>query len=131
MTRRAAVLLVLFMAAAAQAADPPVVPLAEAGKHVDKEVTVQFVVQSARLLESGKFCFLNSKKNFTDQDNFTAAIDAEALAKFAENGVKDPSEHFQGQTIRVTGKVSLHREKPQIIVEKPGQIVIVVMLKGK
>jgi hypothetical protein len=131
MTRHLGPLVLLFLAAALQAADPPEVPLADVAKHVDKEATVEFVVQSGRLLESGKFCFLNSKKSFNDKDNFTAAITADALAKYAEQGVKDPSEKFQGKTVRVTGKISLHREKPQIVVDKPSQIVTVIIIKTK
>ena len=126
MTRLIAALLLLFATTTLSAAEPPVVPLADVSKHIDKEATVEFVVQSARLLESGKFCFLNSKKSFTDKDNFTVAINADALAKYAEQDVKDPAEHFQGKTIRARGKISLHREKPQILVEKPEQIVIII-----
>jgi DNA/RNA endonuclease YhcR with UshA esterase domain len=112
-------------------APPPVVPLDEVGKHVGKEVTVELVVASSRLLESGAFCFLNSRKHHTDKDNFTVAIDAEGLSQFAEEKIEDPAERFQGKTIRVTGKVSVHRDRPQIVVDDPRQIVIVVVIKEK
>jgi DNA/RNA endonuclease YhcR with UshA esterase domain len=112
-------------------APPPVVPLAEVGKHVGKEVTVELMVASSRLLESGKFCFLNSRKHHTDKDNFTVAIDAEGLSQLAEEKVDDPAERFLGKTIRVTGKVSVHRDRPQIVVDDPRQIVIVVVIKEK
>lgn len=110
-------------------AEPPLVSLAEAGQHVGEEVAIELVVASSRLLTSGKFCFLNSKKNFSDKDNFTVAIRGAALPKFAEKEIADPAQHFLEKTIRVTGKVSLHQDRPQIIVDRPEQIVVIVAVK--
>ena len=33
-----------------------------------------------------------------------------------------PFEHFKGRAVRVTGVISLHRGRPQIVVQVPGQI---------
>ena len=97
--------------------------LADIQEHIGKEVSVEFVVASSRALDSGKFCFLNSQKSFTHKENFTVAIDAKAIAKYAEMDIAEPSEHFRGKTVRVRGKVTLHRQKPQIVVSDPAQIV--------
>lgn len=104
------------------AADETPGTLADIQEHIGKEVSVEFVVASSRALDSGKFCFLNSQKSFTHKENFTVAIDAKAIAKYAETDIDDPAEHFRGKTIRVRGKVTLHREKPQIVVSDPAQI---------
>jgi DNA/RNA endonuclease YhcR with UshA esterase domain len=123
---RAALSLGLVMlalcAARFAAADEMLTPLAEIRQHVGKAVSVELVVASSRALESGKYCFLNSHKNFTHKENFTVTIDAEAIAKFAKANIDDPAERFLGKTIRVRGKVSLYRDKPQIIVSDPAQI---------
>ena len=122
-------LLLLTAPALVDAADDAkVLPVAEAKDHVDKEITVEIVVKSSRLLDSGAFCFLNSEKSYQEKANFTIAIPGEALPKFAALGVKDPASHFQGQTIRVTGKVSLHKDRPQIVVNDPKQILLVAKL---
>ncbi|MFM7206908.1 MAG: hypothetical protein ACKO4T_09600, partial [Planctomycetaceae bacterium] len=68
---------------------------------------------------------LNSRANHRDKGNFTVVIFASGLAKFAEAGVADPAGHFQDKTIRVTGRVDLYRDQPQITVTTPEQIEVV------
>ena len=94
-------------------------------KFVDKEVTIEFVVQSSRTLDNRSFSFLNSEKSYRSDKNFTAAITKDGLQLFADKDVKDPAEHFKGKKVRVTGKVTLHRGRPQIKVEKPDQLRVV------
>jgi DNA/RNA endonuclease YhcR with UshA esterase domain len=114
-----------------RAADPPVIKVAEVAQHVDKEATVELVVQSSRLLDTRAFCFLNSEKEFDDKDNFTVAIRGAALDEFAAKEIKDPAEYYRGKTIRVTGKITLYKERPQIVVEGPKQIVVIGKLELK
>lgn len=101
---------------------PKVVPAAEATQHVGEEVTVELVVRSSRQLESGKFCFLNSHKSFSDKANFTVSIRGDALAEFAKMGIDDPAEHYLRRKIHVRGKVTLYKEKAQVLVDSPQQI---------
>jgi DNA/RNA endonuclease YhcR with UshA esterase domain len=75
-------------------------------------------------------CFLNSRENHRDKDNFTVVIFAPGLAKFAEAGIEDPAAHFKGKTIRVTGRIDLHREQPQIKVTLPEQIEVMPEAAG-
>lgn len=123
---RVAVVLLLPVAAAghvrAEEEKPKVVPLAEAAKHVDQTVTVELTVQSSRLLAGRNICFLNSERDFRDAKNFTVVILREGLEKFKAANIADPAAHYQGKKIRVTGKVSLRDEKPQIRLEEPKQI---------
>jgi len=96
---------------------------AEAAKKVNEEVKLQMEVKSAALREG--VCFLNSEENFKDAKNFTLFIDKEALAKFKEAKIENPTETFKGKTVLVTGKVTLYRERPQIKLSDPNAIKIV------
>ncbi len=98
----------------------------EASKKVGQTVTVELVVQSTGETRSGnKLFFLNSEKDFRSPKNFTIVIDSKLLDKFAKAGVADPKSFYANETIRVTGKVSLYQNKPQIRVEGPEQIKVV------
>jgi DNA/RNA endonuclease YhcR with UshA esterase domain len=121
--RLPAVLLALMMVLVARGDDPPAKPIApaDAAKKVNEKVTVEMEVKST----GGKgVCFLNSEEDFKDAKNFTVFIPAEVVEKFKKAKVEDPREHFKGKTVRVTGTVTLYREKPQIKVEDPDQIQV-------
>jgi hypothetical protein len=49
----------------------------------------------------------------------------EALEKFAKAKIEDFDAHYKGKTVRVTGTVTLYRDKPQTKVEDPDQIKII------
>jgi DNA/RNA endonuclease YhcR with UshA esterase domain len=119
--RLSALVLALLLVAAARADEPPAKPVtpAEAAKKVNEKVTVEFEVKST----GGKgVCFLNSEEDFKDAKNFTVFIPEAAVEKFKAAKIDDPRTHFKGKTVRVTGTVTLYREKPQIKVETPDQI---------
>jgi len=105
------------------AADPEAVTPAEAAKKVNEQVTLQMEVKSAAL-RSG-VCFLNSEEDFKDDKNFTVFIDKDALAKFKEAKIDDLAAHFKGKTIKVTGKVTLYQERPEIKVSGPDDVKVV------
>jgi DNA/RNA endonuclease YhcR with UshA esterase domain len=102
--------------------DKPLTPV-EAAKKVGEKVTVEMEVKSAR--KGSGVAFLNSEADFKDDKNFTLFINKAGVERLKEAKVEDPADHFQGKTVRATGKVSLYRERPQIIIEDPAQIVIV------
>lgn len=115
---------VLGFAASVQAAEEPVpITTAEAAKRVDKEVTLKMEVKSATL--RGEVGFLNSEKNFKDEKNFTIFLGSKTLDKFKDAKIDDPAAHFKGKTVIVKGKVTLHMDKPQIILDGPASIKIV------
>jgi DNA/RNA endonuclease YhcR with UshA esterase domain len=117
--RLSAVLLALVLLPAAD--DKPLTP-AEAAKKVNEKVTVEMEVKSTGGTTAR---FLNSETDFKDDKNFTVFIPKEALEKFAKVKIEDPAKHFKGKTVRVTGTVTLYRDKPQIKVEDPDQIKVV------
>ena len=96
----------------------------DAAAHVGTVCAVTMPVASGRLMPDGSRCFLNSRADHRDRDNFTVVIFAPGLAKFAAAGVADPADHFKDKTIRVTGRIDLHREQPQIKVTLPEQIEV-------
>jgi DNA/RNA endonuclease YhcR with UshA esterase domain len=122
--RLPAVLLALMLVMAARGDDPPAKPIspAEAAKKVNEKVTVELEVKST----GGKgVCFLNSEADYKDANNFTVFIPETTLEKFKAAKVDDPGAHFKGKRVRVSGTVTLYREKPQIKVEDPDQIKVV------
>jgi len=99
----------------------PIEPEAAAA-HVGKWCVVTMQVESSRLMADAGRCYLNSRKDHRDKENFTAVIFRQGLEKFAKADVPDPAARFLGKTIRVTGTVELYKEKPQIKVELVDQI---------
>lgn len=96
------------------AAGEPVVPDTDAAKYVDKKVSVRGVV-AAVSVSRAEVTYLNFGRGYPNQ-TFSAAIPKEQRAKFAN--VKK----WEGKTITVTGTVKMSRDKPQIVLEDPGQI---------
>jgi DNA/RNA endonuclease YhcR with UshA esterase domain len=96
---------------------------AEAAAKVNEQVTVEMEVKAATL--RGSVCFLNSEAEFKDPKNFTLFIDKDALAKFKEAKIDDPSAHFKGKLVRAQGKVVLYQNRPEIKLGGPDDIKIV------
>ena len=119
-------LLALVVVASADAADEtkakPVGP-AKAAKMVDNKVILEMEVKSTG--KSQGAIFLNSEDDYKSAKNFTIFINQAGVKKFQEAKVEDPVGRFKGKTIRITGTVKLYRDKPEIVVEDPKQIVVV------
>jgi DNA/RNA endonuclease YhcR with UshA esterase domain len=123
--RLPAILIVFLFAAAPIVSDDisgKPISLAEAAKNVGDRVTVEMEVKS--MGGKGPY-FLNSEVDFKDTKNFTLFIPKDAVEKFEKAKIDELPGHYKGKTLRVTGTVSLYREKPQIEVEDPEQIKIV------
>jgi DNA/RNA endonuclease YhcR with UshA esterase domain len=100
----------------------PIGPADAAGK-VNEQVTVEMEVKAATT--RGSVCFLNSEEDFKNPKNFTLFIDKDALAKFKEAKIDDPSSHFKGKLVRAQGKVVLYQNRPEIKLGGPDDIKIV------
>ena len=100
----------------------PIGPAEAAGK-VNEQVTVEMEVKAATT--RGSVCFLNSEEDFKNPKNFTLFIDKDALAKFKEAKIDDPSAHFKGKLVRAQGKVVLYQNRPEIKLGSPDDIKIV------
>jgi micrococcal nuclease len=86
-----------------------------AGKHK----TVRFFVEKS--YDSGKAVFMNSKRNFKDDDNFTAVIFKASRHRFKPH----PADLYWGKTIDVSGTIKLYDSRAEIILNNSSQIQII------
>ena len=116
MNRRA--LFAFFVCGIAFAADPPELTItpADAAKHVGKIVTVKGPVSGVKEMKSGLILINMGAKPHPNQE-FTAVIQPENAQK-----VKEYLPDLSGDVISVTGQVTLHKEKPQIVVTEARQV---------
>jgi hypothetical protein len=118
--RSAAVLLWIALLAAPASAQLPLLSPERAAEHVGEHATVCGVVAGAsyRADVRGEPTFLNFGAPYP-RHVFTALVWGEHRARFAT-----PPESYEGKPICVTGRVSSHRGKPQIVVDSPAQITL-------
>jgi len=124
--RSAAFALVFLIApvfASAQDAKP--ISAEEALKKVNEEVTVELEIKSTGENNNKTITYLNSEPNFRSDKNLTLLIEKKNEAKFVNAGVMNPKDYYKGKTVRVTGKVTLFMNRPQIKLENPEQIKVV------
>lgn len=87
----------------------------EAGEYIGRTVTVKGFV--ADVYQSEKVAYLNFVEKFP-KNPFTAVIFASKFSDF-QDIVK-----YRNKDVEVTGRVSMFKEKPQIILNSPKQIVV-------
>lgn len=112
-------------ATAALADEPKVIPAAEAKDHLDKTLTVELTVKSVKNAEKVETYFLDSEEDYKDEKNLAVLIAYEFAPKFKAAGIDDPTEHYKGKTIRVTGKIVKEGPQTRMRVTEPKQITIV------
>lgn len=117
-------LLAAGLVIADESGDKPLTP-AEAARAVNKRITVQMEVQSTGTSKNKSVIFLNSEPDFRNHANFTIVINSEVARSFKDKKIDDPAAHFKGKTVRVTGKVMLYKDRPQIVLDDPEQIRVV------
>jgi DNA/RNA endonuclease YhcR with UshA esterase domain len=86
----------------------------EAAKHVGESATVTDKVDGVHQSGKGNI-FLNMGGKYPNQA-FTAFIPASSAAQFSQ------PQQYEGRTVAVSGKITLYRGKPEIIVTSPSQI---------
>ncbi|MFQ3591820.1 MAG: alkaline phosphatase D family protein [Gemmataceae bacterium] len=96
---------------------------AEARKHLDKEWTVEFTVANVGVNKSKSMYYLNSHKDFRDEKNFPVVLSVKSLGESLKK-IGDPQKVYLGKKIKVSGKVSLYNDRPQILIDKLEQIKI-------
>jgi hypothetical protein len=101
---------------------PPRVPADMARQHAGKRVEVVFLVQAAKHSVHRKTVYLDSTKNFQDEQNLGVAISEQGIAEFAQKGISAPADHFRDKTIRVTGVVTIEENRVYIKVDKADQL---------
>ena len=93
----------------------------QALKKVGEKVTVEMRVQAVGGTPQ-KRLYLNSRKNFKDEENFTIVLQPKFFTGKWENAT---GATFLNRNVRVTGTVSAFKDAPQILVEDPKQLEII------
>lgn len=100
---------------------PPVIKATVAGGYVDQYVAVEGTVVSAKFIPriKGHPTFIDLEKKHPDCP-FSVVVWGRSRALFTDK----VETLVKGKLIRVTGKVELHKGKPQITVKKPERIAV-------
>ncbi len=86
----------------------------EAAKHVGETATITGTVDGVHQSGKGNI-FLNMGGKYPNQA-FTAFIPSASAAQFSN------PQQYEGKTVAVSGKITLYKGKPEIIVNWPSQI---------
>src|SRR5581483_5642002 len=86
----------------------------EAARHVGETATVTGTVDGTHQSGKGNI-FLNMGGKYPNQA-FTAFIPSSSAGQFSN------PQQYEGKTVSVSGKISLYKGKPEIIVNSPSQI---------
>jgi hypothetical protein len=113
-TKSMLALLVLMCAALTIAQAPPNYTAAEAAKHVGETAMITDRVDGVHQSGKGNI-FLNMGGKYPNQA-FTAFIPSASAAQFPQ------PQQYEGRTVAVSGKITLYKGKPEIIVTSLGQI---------
>ncbi len=103
-----------FVLAGRAYAQQRIVHDSEAAAHVGQMVTVEGTVASVHATRSGT-TFLNFGAAYPKQ-TFTAVIFSSAASRFPN------PQQWEGKRVRVTGKVWLYRDRPEIVLEASSQL---------
>lgn len=101
----------------ARTAIPTPVPWDEAQRHVGRAVTVYGTIMRTHRVKSA--LFLNFHPNW--KRYLTVVIFTRDLGRFP----KDAHVFYKGKTVRVTGVVTLYKDRPEIVVRDPGAIEVI------
>jgi DNA/RNA endonuclease YhcR with UshA esterase domain len=112
-------------ASAIEQAPKKVIEAKEARDHIDEMCTVEMTVRSSKNAAPRREYYLDSEEDFRDEKNLALVISYDHADVFKQAGVDDPSEHYKGKKIRVTGKVIRENDQVRIRVEDPKQIALV------
>jgi hypothetical protein len=107
-------LLVGALVALASCQSTPTYKATEAARHVGETATVTDRVDGIQQLGKGN-TFLNMGGKYPNQA-FTAFIPSGSAAQFPQ------AQQYEGRIVSVSGKITLHKGKPEIVVTSPAQI---------
>ena len=98
---------------------------ADARDHVGETCTVELTVRLSKNAAPPREYYLDSEKDFRDEKNLAVVISYDHADLFKKAGIDDPSAHYKGKTLRVTGKIIREKDQTRIRVEDPKQITLV------
>jgi hypothetical protein len=126
--RICAALFILALVSHAPAQDNknlPVITPADVAKHVDKKCVVVMDIKSIGKSSDGKLFYLNSEADYKDKANFGVVIDMKIVEKLKEAKIPDLRAHFLNTKVRVTGTITLYKERPQLRLDEAEHIQVV------
>ena len=94
----------------------------QAAAAIDETVILEMTIRSVGFSNAGNWMNLNSEVDFKNSANLTVAVKDASPERRKAMGLDGTKEDLVGRRIRVTGKISRYRDKPQIIVDEPGQL---------
>jgi acetyl esterase/lipase len=97
----------------------------QAKNHVGERLTVETTIQASKDAAKHKEIYLDAETDFSDPKNFAVVIAYDRLDKFKAAGIEDPTGHYKGKTLRVTGTIIQEDDQVRIRVEDPEQIKVV------
>lgn len=98
----------------------PELAAAAVGESVILEMTIRSVGGTA----SGSWIYLNSKGNYKDPENVVVSIKHPTPELRKAMGLDRENKEIVGLRVRVTGKVTLYHDAPQIVVERAEQFKV-------
>jgi DNA/RNA endonuclease YhcR with UshA esterase domain len=114
-TKTCIALFTMLIALVAYGQGTPIYSPDEAAKHVGETATVKGRVDSFHQSGKGNM-FLNMGGKYPNQA-FTAFIPSSSAAEFSN------AQQFDGKTVSVSGKITLYKGKPEIVVTNISQII--------
>lgn len=102
-----------------------VIPAEKARDHLDKSITTELTVKSAKDANTSKVVYLDSEEDYKSEKNLALVIPYATVEDFKKAGIDDVIKHFMGKKIRVTGKVIRQSDQTRIIVTEMKQIEMV------
>ncbi len=103
-------------------AEPEIIPASALEKLAEKEkqeVSVEGVVRSSTISESGRL-FLNFSDPF--YEGFTAMVPAEFTAALGKDYLTGD---LNGKKVRIHGTIEIYKKRPRIVIEKAAQLEVV------
>src|SRR5215471_18473463 len=114
-TKTCIALFTMLIALVAYGQGTPIYSPDEAAKHVGETATVKGRVDSFHQSGKGNM-FLNMGGKYPNQA-FTAFIPSSSAAEFSN------PQQYEGHAVSVSGKITLYRGKPEIIVTNVSQLI--------
>ncbi len=113
------------VAAAQEVKKVDVIDASKARDHIDKLITTELTVKSAKDANTSKVVYLDSEEDYKAENNLAIVIPYATVEEYKKTGVKDVIKYYMGKKIRVTGKVIRQSEQTRIIVTELKQIELV------